>query len=175
MSVDPPSRKRIRWEGYDYRVPAYYFVSICTADRQVLLSRIDGDATVTLLSSGQAATDVWSESSGRYPVVSLAFMVMPDDIHGIVGIEPSSEMPTLGAVLGAFKSLSWRRVRDLTGNADPLWQRGYHDRVIRSSAELDRIGAYIGANPGRWLADRRESATGTPPRLSTATASPSAP
>ncbi len=35
-----------------------------------------------------------------------------------------------------------------------LWQRNYHDRIIRNDIELDRIRQYIHANPGAWNHDR---------------------
>ena len=35
----------------------------------------------------------------------------------------------------------------------PVWQKGYHDRVIRDDAEHDRIAQYIAENPANWWAD----------------------
>ncbi|MBK8801845.1 MAG: hypothetical protein IPN71_07265 [Fibrobacteres bacterium] len=34
--------------------------------------------------------------------------------------------------------------------AAAVWQRNYHDRIIRDSTELARIRAYILANPGDY-------------------------
>jgi putative transposase len=34
-----------------------------------------------------------------------------------------------------------------------LWQRGYHDHIVRDDRDLDRIRRYIEANPGRWAED----------------------
>ena len=34
-----------------------------------------------------------------------------------------------------------------------IWQRSYHDRVIRSDAEYDMIWEYIDTNPLRWELD----------------------
>jgi len=31
-----------------------------------------------------------------------------------------------------------------------VWQRGYHDRIIRDAADLARIRRYIEINPARW-------------------------
>jgi len=34
-----------------------------------------------------------------------------------------------------------------------LWQGRFHDRVVRTAAEADRIRQYITDNPARWPAD----------------------
>jgi REP element-mobilizing transposase RayT len=35
----------------------------------------------------------------------------------------------------------------------PVWQRGFHEHVIRDEEDLDRVRRYIEANPDRWAAD----------------------
>jgi hypothetical protein len=44
------------------------------------------------------------------------------------------------------------RVRQTPGV--PVWQRNYYELVIRNETELERIRAYIAANPTRWALDR---------------------
>jgi hypothetical protein len=34
-----------------------------------------------------------------------------------------------------------------------LWQRNYHERIIRNEAELARIRRYIADNPSTWASD----------------------
>ena len=71
----------------------------------------------------------------------------------------ASPAPTLGAIIGAFKSLSDRRCRQIAIVAHPerrfgcLWQRNYHDHVIADAAELGRIRAYMGGNVSTWRDD----------------------
>ena len=36
----------------------------------------------------------------------------------------------------------------------PLWQRGYHDHVVRNEADYLRIWNYIDANPAKWAEDK---------------------
>ena len=40
MDVDYPKRKHVRLKDYDYSQAGMYFVTICTKDRQRILSRI---------------------------------------------------------------------------------------------------------------------------------------
>lgn len=35
----------------------------------------------------------------------------------------------------------------------PVWQRNYHERVIRDDRALDAIREYIAANPAGWPED----------------------
>jgi len=35
-----------------------------------------------------------------------------------------------------------------------LWQRNYHERIIRDEQELRALREYIEMNPARWLADQ---------------------
>jgi hypothetical protein len=46
------------------------------------------------------------------------------------------------------------RLIQTTDDSSFEWQRNYHDRIIRSDYELDRIRAYIEANPTSWNDDR---------------------
>ena len=71
----------------------------------------------------------------------------------------ASPAPTLGSIIGAFKSLSDRRCRQVAIAAHPehrfgrLWQRNYHDHVVADDDELKRICAYIRDNVGTWRDD----------------------
>ena len=35
----------------------------------------------------------------------------------------------------------------------PIWQKGYHDHVIRNDADYLRIWNYIDTNPAKWRED----------------------
>ncbi len=39
-----------------------------------------------------------------------------------------------------------------------LWQRSYHDRIVRNETELDHLREYIATNPLRWHLDRENPA-----------------
>ncbi len=67
---------------------------------------------------------------------------------------PTAEAGSLGAVVRAFKSASTirlNRLRETPGGR--VWQRGYHDRIIRDEAELARVRQYIRENPAKWDED----------------------
>jgi REP element-mobilizing transposase RayT len=64
--------------------------------------------------------------------------------------EPTQRKP-LGRLIGAFKTVSTQRVNDLKGTPGAqLWQRNYHERVIRNGLALDALRRYTANNPVLW-------------------------
>lgn len=61
---------------------------------------------------------------------------------------------SVGAIVGSYKSAVTRRVNALRGiSGAAVWQRNYHDRIIRDDDELNRTREYIEINPARWAED----------------------
>jgi REP element-mobilizing transposase RayT len=69
-------------------------------------------------------------------------------------VGPTGERVGLGAVVGAFKSLSAIAVnRALARTGRRLWQEDYYEHIIRNVDELEKTRDYIIHNPARWLED----------------------
>ena len=67
-----------------------------------------------------------------------------------VHVAPTQRKP-LGRLIGAFKTVSTKRVNDLRSTpGTPLWQRNYHERVIRNNLSLRALRRYIASNPVLW-------------------------
>ena len=162
-----PNRRSIRLRDYDYAQGGAYFVTICTTQRLCLFGDvINGE--VALSTIGQVAEGHWEDVPNHALGVTLdVWVLMPNHLHGVVvlpdvkdgcfsadarpyGAKPSS----LGVVIGGFKGAVSREVsaRNLT-LVRPLWQRNYHERIIRNDGKLDAIRTYIHDNPARWLND----------------------
>lgn len=81
---------------------------------------------------------------------------MPNHIHGIlelVELEAVHRHP-LSEILRAFKSFSSRRINRRRGTPGAsVWQRDFHDRIIRDEEELEAIRRYIAENPAKWNED----------------------
>jgi len=129
-------------------------VTICTHDRSFLL---DHPAL------RQVVQTTWEVLSEQFPSLGLdEFVIMPNHVHFIVWIKNTGAgektVPSLGDVIGAFKSLvahRWRRWVQVHMPAKfaRLWQRNYYEHVIRDEGELGRIRQYIRDKPGRWADD----------------------
>ncbi len=61
---------------------------------------------------------------------------------------------SLGAVVRGFKSAVTKRVNESRNTpSNPVWQKNYHDRVIRNARELNAVREYIVQNPTNWSRD----------------------
>jgi len=145
-----PRRKRLRLPHHDYGSPGAYFVTVCTDERGSILGTIS-DGEVRLNEAGRMVRPAWMALPAHLPNIMLdAFVLMPDHLHGIIVLpEPAADGTDLPDLMRGFKSLTTAPWRRATG-AHRLWQRGYHDRVVRDDEELGRIRRYIEENPRRW-------------------------
>ncbi len=100
-------------------------------------------------------------------------VVMPNHVHGLIVIEDnlgglsSRGFPTqkrhasrtlqagsLGAIIGQFKVAVTRRARSSQLYSDQrIWQRNYHEHVVRDEESLNSIRRYVIENPARWAED----------------------
>ena len=178
MTTTQPQRKSRRKPDYDYSQPGYYAATLCTQNRACLFGVIiDGD--MQLNEAGRMVDETWHEIPEHYPGIALdAMQIMPNHLHGIivvceVGTAPRGRpfsMPgngraqgpsptTLSDVMERFKSLTTKRYIDGVraqgwhSFSGKLWQRSYHDRIIRNETELIKIKSYICSNPREWDAD----------------------
>jgi REP element-mobilizing transposase RayT len=111
---------------------------------------------------------VWSSLPRVVPEVRLdVFVVMPNHVHGIIQLvdNDSRDGPTLGFVLQTFKRLTTHHyVQGVLTDGWPrfdsrIWQRSFHDHIIRNEREMDRLREYVLANPARWAEDRYHTLT----------------
>ena len=61
--------------------------------------------------------------------------------------------PTLGKIVGSFKSRCVRKCIQNSLNVDKLWQRNYYEHIIRDEKDLNKIREYIINNPITWELD----------------------
>lgn len=76
-------------------------------------------------------------------------IVMPNHIHLLLALENQKENSklSLSEVVGRMKSYTTKRFFEITGKTqEPLWQRGFYDRVIRNQTEWERAWEYIEYN-----------------------------
>jgi REP element-mobilizing transposase RayT len=60
---------------------------------------------------------------------------------------------TIGSMVRGFK-IGVTRWAGIHVGIEPIWQRNYHDHVIRNHRSLERVRAYIRNNPANWARDR---------------------
>ena len=89
-----------------------------------------------------------------YPLVTVdKYVIMPNHIHLIVIIEDGTRRgasPTKAVIPRIVQSLKSMTTKRFGLN---IWQRSYHDHVIRNESEFQRIWEYIDNNPALWDED----------------------
>lgn len=173
-------RRSIRLKEYDYATTGGYFVTIRTYDKESLFGRIE-EGEMILNDGGKTVEMAWQGVPSHFANVTLdEYVIMPNHFHGIIviknefvgaGLGPpcmkgrhdkkgaASRAPTLGDIVCAFKSISAIQVNRISSRSgQPLWQRNYYERIIRSEDELDRARKYILDNPTKWEMDKENPA-----------------
>jgi len=55
---------------------------------------------------------------------------------------------------GPSKSATAERINNIRRTPGaPVWQRNYHEHIVRDKDDLQRIRRYIRDNPARWAED----------------------
>ncbi|MBI9050823.1 MAG: hypothetical protein JEZ00_15490 [Anaerolineaceae bacterium] len=178
-------RRSIRLKAYDYSQVGAYFVTICTHEKECRFGDVvSGEMVLNEL--GKIAWNQWECLSERFPnIVMNEFVVMPNHMHGIIIINerdntipmvgagftpvqngvsqyqsgvPLAGTPTVGDIVGAYKSLVFKECLALYKNQDRylgrLWQRNYFERIIRNEKAHQKIVNYILTNPLKWEEDK---------------------
>ena len=167
-------RKPNRLKNHDYSQDGYYyFVTVCTAGRAQTFGHIE-NGHMALNEFGRIVRDEWTRSIEIRQEIELdEFVIMPNHMHGIVfirggvlnavgatGRSPLQRQTggpakrSLGAFVAGFKSSVTKRINDLRQSpGQPVWQRNYHDHIIRANEALERIREYIIHNPNQWDRD----------------------
>ncbi len=153
-----PTRKRLRLPFYDYGQPGTTFVTACLLPRVPILGRVEGDSVV-LTRLGAIVEEELVAAAGRFDEAGLdTYVVMPDHVHALIVVWRAGT--SVSQVVSAFKSRSARRVNEVRRTPGMrLWQRGFHDHVVRDEEDLGRCREYIAANPARWTAHRARGLT----------------
>ena len=86
----------------------------------------------------------WMDSNERFTLG--AFVIMPDHYHMVIILNESSSLDSVLKSLGSYTARNINRRFQKKGR---LWQKGYYDRAIRKSDDIDGIFAYIHNNPVR--------------------------
>ena len=76
----------------------------------------------------------------------LAWVLMPDHVHWLIGL---GEQFTLDVLVNRLKAISARNVNQARDQVGAVWARSYHDHALRSDNDVASVARYIVANPLR--------------------------
>ena len=131
----------IRLDNWDYRRSAWYFLTICTADRRPYFGTIQ-DGIMGLSQAGCVAAQEWRRTPAVRPYVRLdAWIVMPNHVHGILGL--TTESPGHDAAeSNSPKSMEEPDVE--TSRRDVSTQGNAQESKDESRLRAHSVGAIVG-------------------------------
>ena len=181
IEMQNKNRKSIRLKEFDYSEPGDYFITICVDDRSCLFGEIV-DSEMILNEAGKMISKWWLELKDKFSNVYLdEFIIMPNHIHGILTIlceednsstvgeplcglpengRPHRAAPTISDIIDWFKTMTTNQyIRNVKINGwkpfnKQIWQRSFHDHIIRNDYDLEEIRTYIISNPAIWDRDK---------------------
>ena len=156
--VDVPARKRNRLLNFDYSSPYAYFITICTEQKTKLFwenvgAIIDRPQDVRLSHCGMIVKATIENIPRYYPAIVIDhFVVMPNHVHLLLRINTGNNgrpmvAPTISTVIQQMKGA----VTKQTGKK--IWQKSFHDHVVRGEQDYQKIWNYIDGNPMKWAED----------------------
>ena len=148
-----PSRKHPRLKNFDYSSPNYYFITICTWNKNCIFGKPN-----ELNQWGNIAENDLLEIEHHFSGVKIdKYVVMPNHVHAILRISlrdgeaDNAQRSSLGIVIGGLKRevklFAKRRCLQFA------WHTRYHDHIIRGATDGNNIANYIRTNVERWGED----------------------
>lgn len=161
ITMELPKRKHNRLQHYDYSQNGAYFVTICTKHKQNLFwsvgATIGRQKTPPLSQCGNYVDGGIKNISRFYSSVFVEkYTIMPNHLHMIILLQSDCYCgksgrpvvaPTVSQVIQQFKGAVTKQI------GYSVWQRSYHDRIIRGENEYQKIWEYIHTNPHKWQQD----------------------
>ena len=154
---DLPRRKANRLGQYDYDQAGCYFITLCTRDRQRILSHIVGDdAHIVPTPIGQ----VLEKYIRSAPEVET-YVIMPDHVHLMIRLEngpmwasaPTEHRPRHNRIASIVRSIKVLTSKEIGLS---IFQRSYYDHIIRNEQDYTEVWEYIRDNPAKWQVQHRE-------------------
>ena len=156
--MDLPNRKPNRLKKFDYSQPNAYFITICTKNRELLFWKNVG-ASIARLENGQLSHygEIVKEAITNipeiYPAISVDhYVIMPNHIHLLLQIHSDDNgramlAPTVSKVIQQMKGYVTKKI------GVSVWQKLFHDHVVRNQQDYAKIWEYIENNPKQWELD----------------------
>lgn len=146
--MELPKRKPTRLKDYDYNSAGYYFITVCTEDKQKILCDIVGigvlDGPKTRLTEyGKIANRQLEIMRDFYDDIKIdKYVVMPNHIHLLIKIIKSDNGPSgkpvptnskISNFVGTFKRFCNKQY------GKNIWQYRSYDHIIRGEQDYKEI------------------------------------
>ena len=158
-----PKRKPNRLQGYDYSSEGTYFITICSHNRKIIFAVVVGaiheSPEIKLNQNGKIIDSIIKKLENRFNIKINNYVIMPNHIHLIICInERSIRESTLqkrSIISNAIGYLKMNVSKEMHNKEfqGKIWQRSFHDHIIRDEKDYQKIWQYIENNPLKWQLD----------------------
>ena len=165
--MELPKRKPNRLRHYSYNNTGAYFITICTRNKEKILwnttqHSINSQNTVgasiarqpeyELSLYGKIVNSAINNIPSHYPKVSVDnYVIMPNHIHLLlqihVDVGRAMLAPTVSEIVRQTKGIITKQI------GYPIFQRSFHDHIIRNRNDYLNVWTYIDNNPIYWEND----------------------
>ena len=107
---------------------------------------------------GEIVDEIINRLPERYNIDICNYVIMPNHVHMIVLINDSSHKTfsqrhsTISNVVGYLKMNASKQIHKIC-SVDKIWQRSFHDHIIRDHKDFEKIFDYVNDNPQNWEKD----------------------
>ena len=154
-----PVRKPIRLNKFDYSQNGAYFITLCTKERKKLFwdnvgASIARPQEIELSRYGEIVKRAIINIPKIYPAVSLDnYVIMPDHIHLLLRIDDNQNgrpmvAPTVSTIIQQTKGYITKQI------GFSVWQKLFHDHIIRNKNDYMEIWEYIENNSAKWIKEK---------------------
>ena len=170
---------RAKWHDYNCGI---YFITICAHEKRHLFGRIY-NTNFTPTPVGQIIDQCINKIPDIHPYAEVwNYVIMPNHIHMVIAVGAQYIAPTadnaqntgclkppmhgvpvednhfkslLAIIVRTFKGAVTRiaRAQYIAPLPHPVWQRNYHEHIIRNQRAFDNIMTYIDSNVENWSKD----------------------
>lgn len=152
--MSPSSYKRL--EGFDYRLPYYYMVTLKRLPGLCAFSELDPahPATVCPTPVTQALEVAIRDFLAASPGIERIqpYVIMPDHLHLLVKLNGEvSDRLALPIYVRILVRVLTHAYCTATGHCGPVFEPGFHDFIVKRQGQLHNFAHYILENPRQAL------------------------
>lgn len=115
-----------------------YLITFTTNKRQAVF--LENDLAARIFCAALNDPRLWSEAK------LMCWVLMPDHVHLLIQV---GDNESISQLINRLKTNTARKVNFILGRTARFWEKGFHDKAIRSEENIIDVARYIVMNPIR--------------------------